>query len=221
MSDHARTIRNVVKSFESNFADIPGQYQDQKSALMALRVVSNELELDEAKEAPPRNSEWGDTKCRKCARRGYRIDGFTDPVTGLCVICAEDLKKLFADKEPSLCPDCGGVMSAPNTTCPHPPPQRDPYTYLCPHCNKMSAPGTPCPKSPYYHNRRSIDPINPSHYQGDYVMRIIEDFSLDFLDGQVVKYVLRSGKKDLSPAIDDYKKALWYLTRKIKNLENE
>lgn len=117
--EHARTIRNVVKSFESNFADIPGQYQDQKSALMALRVVSNALELD--------------------------------------------------------------------------------------------LPLRPIPP----------DPINPSHYQGDYVMRIIEDFSLDFLDGQVVKYVLRSGKKDLSPAINDYKKALWYLTRKIKNLEKE
>lgn len=51
-------------------------------------------------------------------------------------------------------------------------------------------------------------------------MRVIEDFDLDFLDGTVVKYMLRSGKKFGSPAIQDYKKALWYLSRKISNLEN-
>ena len=64
-----------------------------------------------------------------------------------------------------------------------------------------------------------IDPINPPHYQGDYVMRIIEDFTLDFLDGQVIKYILRSGRKIGTPAIDDYRKALWYLQRKISNIE--
>jgi hypothetical protein len=31
------------------------------------------------------------------------------------------------------------------------------------------------------------DPIQPDHYQGDYVMRIIEDFKLDFLSGTIVK----------------------------------
>ena len=39
------------------------------------------------------------------------------------------------------------------------------------------------------------DPVNPQHYQGDYVMRIIEDFKLDFLRGTVVKYLLRAGNK--------------------------
>jgi hypothetical protein len=73
------------------------------------------------------------------------------------------------------------------------------------------------PQCPIYFSRPSSDPINPSHYKGDYVMRIIEDFSLDFLDGQVIKYMLRSGKKDGAPATDDYKKALWYLQRKISN----
>lgn len=76
------------------------------------------------------------------------------------------------------------------------------------------------PQCPVYFSKsKSIyDPINPSHYQGDYVMRIIEDFSLDFLDGQVIKYMLRSGKKDGAPAIDDLKKAAWYLQRKIDNM---
>lgn len=64
---------------------------------------------------------------------------------------------------------------------------------------------------------RSNDPVNPAHYQGDYVMRIIEDFKLDFLDGQVIKYILRAGKKD-TPIAEDHKKAAWYLERKIKNL---
>ncbi len=64
-------------------------------------------------------------------------------------------------------------------------------------------------------------PINPSHYHGDTVMKIIEDFHLDFLDGTVLKYILRAGQKPGEPAIRDYKKALWYLNRKISNLEKE
>lgn len=59
------------------------------------------------------------------------------------------------------------------------------------------------------------DPVRPTHYQGDYVMRIIEDFGLDFCDGQVVKYVLRAGRKPREPAVQDYEKAEWYLARKI------
>jgi len=65
----------------------------------------------------------------------------------------------------------------------------------------------------------ATDPVNPAHYHGDYVMRIIEDFGLDFLDGQVVKYMLRSGHKPGEPAGRDYEKALWYLQRKIENLK--
>jgi hypothetical protein len=39
------------------------------------------------------------------------------------------------------------------------------------------------------------DPVHPDHYKGDHVMRIIEDFNLDFLSGTVVKYLLRAGNK--------------------------
>jgi len=63
------------------------------------------------------------------------------------------------------------------------------------------------------------DPINPSHYQVDYVMRIIEDFKLDFCLGTVLKYILRAGKKENSTELEDLKKARWYLDRKIKQLE--
>jgi hypothetical protein len=35
----------------------------------------------------------------------------------------------------------------------------------------------------------------------------------------VVKYVARAGKKDTNKELQDLKKALWYLNRKIENLE--
>jgi len=63
------------------------------------------------------------------------------------------------------------------------------------------------------------DPVNPQHYQGDYVMRIIEDFKLDFLRGTVVKYLLRAGNKSNDSELQDLKKARWYLDRKISNME--
>lgn len=60
------------------------------------------------------------------------------------------------------------------------------------------------------------DPINPAHYQGDYVMRIIEDFSLGFCLGNVVKYILRAPNKG---KIEDLKKARWYLEREIARMQ--
>lgn len=62
------------------------------------------------------------------------------------------------------------------------------------------------------------DPINPAHYKGDYVMRIIEDFELCFLKGTILKYLLRSGKKANASELEDLKKAQWYLERKIAAL---
>ena len=60
------------------------------------------------------------------------------------------------------------------------------------------------------------DPINPSHYRGDLVMRIIEKFGLGFRLGNVVKYILRHGEK---AGIEDLRKAKWYLEREIEALE--
>lgn len=65
------------------------------------------------------------------------------------------------------------------------------------------------------------DPVRPAHYQGDYAMRIIEDFNLDFLSGTVVKYLLRAGGKPGDPELQDLRKAHWYLSRKIANLEKQ
>jgi hypothetical protein len=60
------------------------------------------------------------------------------------------------------------------------------------------------------------DPVNPAHYKGDLVMRIIERFSLGFRLGNVVKYILRHSDK---AGLEDLKKARWYLDREIAALE--
>lgn len=67
--------------------------------------------------------------------------------------------------------------------------------------------------------RVSADPVNPAHYHGDLVMRIIEHFHLDFCDGQVLKYILRSGHKPGEDPLREYRKAIWYLSRKVQQLE--
>lgn len=62
------------------------------------------------------------------------------------------------------------------------------------------------------------DPINPSHYKGDLVMRIIEHFGLqdDFALGNVIKYILRHKNK---AGVEDLRKARWYLDRRIAQLD--
>jgi hypothetical protein len=65
------------------------------------------------------------------------------------------------------------------------------------------------------------DPVNhPSHYTSGKieVYDFIEDQKLDFPSGNAVKYICRAGKKDPSKEVEDLEKAIWYLTRKIKNL---
>lgn len=66
---------------------------------------------------------------------------------------------------------------------------------------------------------------NPSHYGGKdnvyEVIKIIEHYNLDFHIGNLVKYVIRAGKKDPAKELEDLKKARFYLDRKIQNLENQ
>jgi hypothetical protein len=62
------------------------------------------------------------------------------------------------------------------------------------------------------------DPVNPGHYKGDTVMRIIEQFGLGFCLGNVVKYVLREKEK---AGTEDLKKAAWYLNREIQQRDPE
>ena len=61
---------------------------------------------------------------------------------------------------------------------------------------------------------------HPKHYQsedGMEVIKVIESFRLGFNLGNVVKYVLRCGKKD-DPR-QELKKARWYLDREIRLME--
>ena len=66
---------------------------------------------------------------------------------------------------------------------------------------------------------------HPNHYGGKEntyeVVKVCEAWELDkdaYLFN-VVKYVARAGKKHKEKEIEDLKKALWYLNRKIENLE--
>ena len=66
-----------------------------------------------------------------------------------------------------------------------------------------------------------MDPINnPQHYGGDVnpyeAIKVIEAWALGFHLGNVVKYILRAGKKDPARELEDLKKARWYLDREIE-----
>ena len=72
------------------------------------------------------------------------------------------------------------------------------------------------------------DKINPDHYKGSggiQVIDIIEFFNLNFSKGNVIKYMLRSGRKEeqgydaLGKEIEDLEKARWYLEREISHLK--
>lgn len=64
---------------------------------------------------------------------------------------------------------------------------------------------------------------HPAHYGGAgnpfEVIEVIEEWSLGFHLGNVVKYVARAGKK--GNALEDLKKAQWYLSRLIQKLEEK
>lgn len=68
-----------------------------------------------------------------------------------------------------------------------------------------------------------FDPVSaPSHYlEGRKFepLAVIEDWGLGFLEGQVVKYVSRLGRKD--DTIQDAEKAKFYLDRLVENLKEK
>ena len=70
--------------------------------------------------------------------------------------------------------------------------------------------------------RERKDMVNhPNHYQGQKfeVIDIIEDYQLGFHLGNVLKYILRAGRK--SDRVEDLRKAVWYLEREIANEKTE
>jgi len=70
---------------------------------------------------------------------------------------------------------------------------------------------------PILHQKEMVN--HPDHYQSSKfeVIEVIEAFNLGFCLGNVVKYVLRSGKKDAT--IQELEKAKWYLQREIDKLK--
>ena len=64
---------------------------------------------------------------------------------------------------------------------------------------------------------------NPSHYQRGsiQVWDFIVDQQLDFLAGNIIKYICRAGHKDQETEIDDWLKVRAYVDRKIKALSND
>lgn len=63
-----------------------------------------------------------------------------------------------------------------------------------------------------------VDPTRPSHYTDltPEPIEVIEAWGLGFNLGNAVKYIARAGKK--GDALDDLKKAAWYLDREIKRM---
>lgn len=74
------------------------------------------------------------------------------------------------------------------------------------------------------------DPVNhPSHYTDGKIEVIdyIEDKKLGFCLANAVKYISRAGKKESTgrtareKEIEDLKKAIWYINRRIYEVEND
>ena len=67
------------------------------------------------------------------------------------------------------------------------------------------------------------DNINhPAHYTDGKIEVIdyIEDKGFDFCLGNAIKYISRAGKKNPDKKIEDLEKAIWYLRREIKQLND-
>ena len=65
--------------------------------------------------------------------------------------------------------------------------------------------------------------LKPNYYKsksGQDVLDVIADFDMDFLMGNVFKYIVRAGVKS-KDTIEDLNKAKEYIDRKIKLLENK
>jgi len=79
-----------------------------------------------------------------------------------------------------------------------------------------------CPSCHVLLSTRGSDPVHhPPHYtRGKIeVADFIEDQQFNWHIGNVVKYLCRAGFKD--DALQDYRKAQWYLDRYIKLLERK
>lgn len=66
------------------------------------------------------------------------------------------------------------------------------------------------------------DAVNhPSHYTDGKieVIEYIEDKGFGYCLGNAIKYISRAGKKDPAKEVEDLQKAIWYINRRIRELE--
>lgn len=62
--------------------------------------------------------------------------------------------------------------------------------------------------------------IDPKHYKGDTVATFIETMELNWKEAFIVKYIARK-TKTCAPRSRDLRKALWYLERELKNVQEQ
>lgn len=64
---------------------------------------------------------------------------------------------------------------------------------------------------------------HPNHYNSGKIEVIdyIEDQNLGFCLGNAIKYISRAGKKIKAREIEDLQKAIWYIQRRIYEVEQE
>ena len=62
---------------------------------------------------------------------------------------------------------------------------------------------------------------HPAHYESNGIeaIDVIDAFNLDFSAGNAVKYILRAGRKQGNSAIEDLRKARWYIDHIIGKFE--
>lgn len=63
----------------------------------------------------------------------------------------------------------------------------------------------------------SYSKTNPSHYKLGKIEVIEVTEQFDFCTGNALKYLMRAGNKEGESALDDLKKARWYVNRLILN----
>jgi len=89
---------------------------------------------------------------------------------------------------------------------------------LCITCGSVIPEGRQiCPKC-------ESDPVNrPSHYTDGKIeiIEFIEDKKLGFCLGNAIKYISRAGKKDKAKEIEDLRKAIWYINRRISEIKRK
>lgn len=63
----------------------------------------------------------------------------------------------------------------------------------------------------------------PSHYTFSKIEVIdaIEEWGLNYHRGNVVKYIVRAGRKNKNKEIEDLEKAAWYVQREIRRLQRK